>query len=152
MSRHRIGWLGAAVLCTLVGAASDPRGLRLDAAVAAAQRGDSAAPGEQFVGTWTGTWEGSGSGGFELTLEKGADGVVAGRVSVTGEPTYKAVFKSLSFDGAKMTGKYDFPPDPSVDVTVDATFAGTKASGTWLVREKANGNEVASGTWTVTKK
>src|ERR687898_2197037 len=67
----------------------------------AAQRGgEGPPPGEQFLGTWTGTWEGAGSGGFELTLEKDKDkdkaGPVTGKVSVTGEPTYKAVFKSLS--------------------------------------------------------
>ena len=32
---------------------------------AAAQRTD-----EDLLGTWSGTWEGAGSGGFELTLEK----------------------------------------------------------------------------------
>src|SRR5918994_4047543 len=74
----------------------------------AAQRGgEGPPPGEQFLGTWTGTWEGSGSGGFELALEKDKNGAVGGRVSVTGEPTYKATIKSLSFDGKKMSGKYD---------------------------------------------
>jgi len=95
----------------------------------AAQRGsDESSPGEKFLGAWTGTWEGSGSGGFELTLEKGKEGAMAGRVSVTGEPTYKATFKTLSFDGNKMSAKYDFPPD------------------------KASATEIARGTWTVSTK
>jgi hypothetical protein len=119
----------------------------------AAQRGtDGASPGEQFLGTWSGTWEGSGSGGFELTLEKGKDGAIAGRVSVTGEPTYKTTFKTLSFDGKKMTAKYDFPPDEGGEVTIAATFDGNAAKGTWLLREKASGNDVANGTWAVTRK
>ena len=119
----------------------------------AAQRGtDGSSPGEPFLGTWTGTWEGAGSGGFELTLEKGKDGAIAGRVSVTGEPTYKATFKTLSFDGKKMTATYDFPPDEGGDVTIAATFDGNAAKGTWLLREKASGNDVANGTWAVTKK
>jgi hypothetical protein len=121
---------------------------------AAAQRGaDAASSGEQYAGVWTGTWAGAGSGGgFELTLEKNKDGTLGGRVSVTGDPTYKATFKSLAFDGPKMTAKYDFPPDERVEVVLGATFEGNSADGTWSVREKGNGNEAVSGTWTVKKK
>lgn len=57
-----------------------------------------------LTGTWNGTWEGAGSsGGFELTLDKGKDGSPTGRVSVTGEPAYKAAIRMLSFEGKKMT-------------------------------------------------
>ena len=124
------------------------------ALASAAQRGagGGAADGEPFLGTWSGTWEGSGSGGFELTLERGKDGGVTGRVSVTGEPTYQATFKALAFDGKKMTAKYDFPPDNQAEVVLDATFDGSRAAGTWSLHAKANGTEVVSGTWTVTKK
>jgi hypothetical protein len=120
----------------------------------AAQRGaEGSSAGEQFLGTWNGTWDAPGaSGGFELTLEKGKDGAVAGRVSVTGEPTYKAVFKELSFDGKKMSATYDFPPDPAIGVVLACTFDGDSATGTWSVREKSTGNEVATGGWTVKKK
>jgi hypothetical protein len=51
-----------------------------------------------------------------------------------------------------MTAKYDFPPDEGGEVTIAATFDGNAAKGTWLLREKANGNDVANGTWAVTKK
>lgn len=120
------------------------------AAAFAAQRSST---GEPYLGTWTGTWDGGGgSGGFELTLEKGKDDAVVGRVSVTGEPTYKAIFKTLSFDGNKMTAAYDFPPDEGGEVLLAASFERSSASGTWSVREKANGNEVAAGTWTVSRK
>jgi hypothetical protein len=118
-----------------------------------AQRGaEGSSTGEQFLGTWTGTWDGSGSGGFELTLEKGKDGAVSGRVSVTGEPTYKAAFKALSFDGKKMSAKYDFPPADGGEVLLSASFEGNTATGTWSLREKANGTEAARGGWTVTRK
>lgn len=123
-------------------------------APAALGQGQGTTTGEQFAGTWSGTWDsqdGSASGGFELTLEKGKDGVVGG-VSVTGEPTYKATFKSLSFDGTKMTARYDFPPDQRADVLLVASFEGNKATGTWSLREKSGDTEVAAGTWTVTKK
>ena len=124
------------------------------AVCSAAQRGaEGSSSGEQFVGTWTGTWDAGGSGGgFELTVEKGKDGVVGGRVSVTGEPTYKATLKALSFEGKKMSAKYDFPPDEGGEVLLEASFDGNAAKGTWSLREKANGNEVATGGWSVTRK
>jgi hypothetical protein len=120
----------------------------------AAQRGpEGSSSGEQYLGTWTGTWDATGAGGgFELTLEKGKDGAVTGRVSVTGEPTYKAAFKTLSFDGKKMSATYDFPPDAGGEVVLAAAFDGNTAKGTWSLRERANGNEVATGGRTVTKK
>jgi hypothetical protein len=104
-----------------------------------------------YVGTWTGSWDGAGTGGFELTLEKGKDSALTGHVSVTGEPTYKATLKTVSFDGAKMTATYDFPPDESLEILLVATFEGNKAKGTWAARGKNGGNELVSGTWTVTK-
>ena len=120
----------------------------------AAQRGpDKPSSGEEFVGVWSGTWEGAGgSGGFEVTFEKNPDAVV-GKVSVTGEPTYKASFKALSFEGKKMNAKYDFPPNAAdAEVWLTATFDGNRANGTWSLRVKADGSEVAAGTWAVTKK
>jgi len=107
--------------------------------------------GDDFLGTWTGTWEGGGTGGFELTLEKGEGGKIAGRVSVTGEPTYKATLKTVAFDGAKMTATYDFPPDPSIGITLEAKFDGKTANGTWAARQGGAQTDVASGTWTVKK-
>lgn len=119
---------------------------------ASPQRGDGAAAGD-VAGVWTGTWEGggAGSGGFELTLEKGKDGSLGGRVSVTGEPTYKATLKTLAIEGTTLSATYDFPPDDSMEVVLAATFDGTTAKGTWSARQKAGG-ELASGTWTVTRK
>jgi len=121
----------------------------------AEQKGaDSPPPGEQFVGTWSGTWDsaGTGSGGFELTLEKATDGSIGGKVSVTGEPTYKATLETVSFEGPKMTARYNFPPDDNIAIVLTATFAGNTAKGTWAARLKASGEELAAGTWTVTKK
>lgn len=115
--------------------------------------GEKPSSGEAFVGTWTGTWEGAGaSGGFNLTLEKDTAGTLTGKVSVTGEPTYTAAFKTLSFDGKKMTAKYDFPPDERGEVVLAASFEGGTATGTWTVREKGSDNEVLAGTWAVAKK
>jgi len=119
----------------------------------AAQRGsDNASTGEEFVGVWSGHWDGAGStGGFELTLEKGKDGAVTGKVSVTGEPTYKANFKALSFQGKTMNAKYDFPPSDDAEVVLALTFDAKKSSGTWTLRAKADGSDVVAGTIEVTK-
>ena len=111
--------------------------------------------GEQYVGTWTGTGEGAGSsGGFELTLEKDKEqkDAIGGRVSVTGEPAYQATLKTVAFEGQKMIASYDFTPEPSVEVRLACTFEGNAATGTWSAFEKASGNEVLSGTWSVKKK
>ena len=122
--------------------------------IGATQRGaDGGASSGDFSGIWAGTWEAgdAGSGGFELTLEKGKDGALAGRVSVTGEPTYKATLKTLSIEGKALGATYDFPPDISLEVVLAATFDGATAKGTWSARQKG-GSELASGTWTVTRK
>ena len=118
---------------------------------AAQSGGGDAAAAKKHFGSYAGTWEGGGqSGGFEITLEAGKDGKPGGTVATTGEPAYKATIKTLAFDGAKMTATYDFPPDPSVLVTLTATFEGNAAKGMWA----AKGGEIdaMSGTWTVKKK
>jgi hypothetical protein len=107
---------------------------------------------QDYAGIWSGTWDGAGSGGFELTLEKGKDGALGGKVSVTGEPSYKANLKSVKFDGPKMMALYDFTPDERAEVAITATFEGDTAKGTWVLRGKDGSGEVASGGWTVKRK
>jgi len=120
------------------------------AAVGAQQRGESESSGD-VLGTWSGTWDGAGTGGFELTLEKGEDGKLKGRVSLTGEPTYKATLRTVSVDGNKMSAEYDFPPDPQIDVILVITFNGKKADGTWTARQKS-GTDMATGSLNLAKK
>ena len=111
------------------------------------------APGEKYLGTWTGTWDGAGSGDFELTLDKAKEGPLAGRVVVsTDGGNYNANFKTISFDGARMTARYDFPLDPSAEVFVNATFDEKSAKGTWAMRPKGQDGDIAAGTFAVTKK
>ncbi|HET7220099.1 MAG TPA: hypothetical protein VFJ02_18715 [Vicinamibacterales bacterium] len=120
--------------------------------VVAQEKPEGGAPADLY-GTWSGSWEGGGSsGGFELTLEKPKEKAAGGRVAVTGEPTYNAEFKTLSFDGRKMTAIYDFPPDDQLEVVLNATFDGSSAKGTWTVRQKPGASEVATGTWAVARK
>jgi hypothetical protein len=119
------------------------------ATVAAVQQTGSA----DRTGTWTGTWEGGGgTGGFELTLEKPSAGPLTGRVSVTGEPTYKATLKTVSIEGNKLNATYDFPAAEGAEVLLAAEFEGSACKGTWRLREKANGNVAAEGTLSLAKK
>ena len=109
--------------------------------------------GDEYAGQWAGTWDGSGSGEFELTLEKGKGGTPTGRVAVTTDQgNYAADLKGLAFAGKNMGATYDFPLDPSAEVAVSATFDGAKAKGTWSLRPKGGGTEVAGGSFTVSKK
>ena len=111
--------------------------------------------GEQYVGTYSGTWDGAGTGNFELTLEKIKDGGVTGKVAVTTDGgNYTADLKALSFEGKKMNAKYDFPLDPSAssEVVLVADIDGNTIKGTWSLRPKGQETEAAKGTWTVTKK
>jgi len=70
----------------------------------------------------------------------------------TDNGNYNADLKAIVFDGNKMTAKYDFPLDPSAEVAVTATFEARAAKGTWSLRAKGQDGEVASGTFTTTKK
>src|SRR5262249_8940601 len=100
----------------------------------------------------SGTWEGPGTGQFELTIDKGKDGPT-GKVAVTTDGgNYNADVTSIVFDGNKMTAKYDFPLDPSAEVSIAATFDAGAAKGTWALRAKGQNDELASGTFTTTKK
>jgi len=109
--------------------------------------------GEQYAGMWTGTYDGSGTGRFEMTLDKSKDGAMTGEVNVTTDGgDYSAEFTSLSFDGAKMTAKYTFLLDASAEIVMTATFDKAEAKGTWSLRPKGQTDEVASGGIAVTKK
>ena len=112
------------------------------------------ADGEQYAGPWVGTWEGGGgSGKFDLTLERGADGALTGGVSVgTDQGDYTAKFTSLSFAGNKMTAKYIYPPDEQGEIALTAIFDGAAATGSWELGAKGGGAAMAAGTWTVKKK
>jgi hypothetical protein len=109
--------------------------------------------GEQYAGQWTGTYDGSGTGQFEMILDKGKDGAMTGKVSVTTDGgNYSADFTSVAFDGVKMTAKYIFPLDPSAEIVMTATFDKAEAKGTWSLRPKGQTDEIASGGIAVSKK
>src|SRR5262245_8041118 len=112
------------------------------------------ADGEQFAGNWLGTWEGGGTGKFDIKIERGADGAMTGGVSVgTDMGDYQAKFSALSFEGGKMTARYDFPLDAQGEISLTGTFDASKATGKWSLGAKGQPEQaMAEGTWTVEKK
>ena len=121
--------------------------------VGAAAAATQETSGDEYIGQWTGTYDGSGTGAFELLLQKGAAGKSTGKVSVTTDGgNYDADLRTLVFKGKSIEAAYDFPLDPSAEVVMAATVDGSTAKGTWVLRPKGGGAEVASGTFTLTKK
>ena len=123
--------------------------------VAFGQGGTQAA--DSYLGTWAGTWVAAGdepaSGTIEITLEKTGDAAPTGKVkATTSESSYTAVFKTLVVDGNKMRGTYDHPLGEGGEVTVESTFDGTAAKGTWKLNQPGQATELARGTWTAAKK
>jgi hypothetical protein len=108
---------------------------------------------KNLVGAWSGSWSGGGSGTFELTVTKAADGKLGG--SITPKPeggeSYTATIKSVTMADGKYTLKLSDPNDEA-EITLEATVDGSALKGTYSVRVKADGNEVDRGTITATKK
>lgn len=118
------------------------------------QEGHRSPAAADYAGTWSGSWEGPSSGEFDLTLEKGKDAAPRGKITVTaGSPPYTAEFKSLTIDGGKMSGKYDYPLDEGGEVSMEAAFDGGTAKGTWVLRPQGQPQEeMARGTFALTRK
>jgi hypothetical protein len=141
MRNARIGIVAAALLASLW------LGLQIHAA--------AAVEGEQYVGSWTGTWEGGGSGRFDMTLELGSDGKITGGVNVgTDQGDYTARFSKAVFTGNQLAATYDYPLDSQGEVTIAGTFDDKTGTGTWGLGAKgqSEAQAVASGTWKTAKK
>jgi hypothetical protein len=109
--------------------------------------------GDSYVGQWTGTYEGAATGTFELLLRKETDAKLGGKVSVTTDGgNYDAELRSITIQDKKIDAAYDFPLDPSAEVIMAATVDGANAKGTWSLRPKGGGAEVAGGTISLTRK
>ena len=107
---------------------------------------------DNVAGQWVGTWDGAGSGNFDLTVQK-KDAGYAGKVAVTTDGgNYDAELKGVTVSGQELKATYDFPLDPSAEVAIAAKFEGEKSTGTWILRPKGGGAEVASGTFALKKK
>ena len=123
--------------------------LILGATVAAVQQAGDAA---DRIGTWTGTWEGGGGTGG---LEPRSRSRRTAR-SPAGSRSPGAHLQGYAQDGdhrgQQASAVYDFPAADGAEVVLAATFEGNACKGTWVLREKANGNPALDGTWSVAKK
>ncbi len=120
-------------------------------------QGNSKQGADSYFGTWAGTWasssEDGGTGEIEVTLEKGKDGAPAGKIKASGgESGHSAAFKTLTFDGNKMTAKYDYPLGDGGEIVLEAALEATTAKGTWKLTPPGQTAEAARGTWTAAKK
>jgi hypothetical protein len=117
-----------------------------------------AADGDQYLGSWSGIWAGadSSSGRFQLTLERGGDGKLAGSIAVTqdggGGSDYTSKLKNAAFAGDKFTAAYE-PPDGQSEISMKGTFAPKGGAGEWSLgaKDQPSNPAVASGTWKITK-
>lgn len=108
---------------------------------------------DQFLGAWSGSWEGAGSGGrFDITLTKTGD-ALGGKVDV-GQDTgdYAATFSTATFEGGKFKARYDYPPEPQAEIVLEGAFEADSATGTWTMVQKGGSESFAAGTWAVKKK
>ena len=114
---------------------------------------DQKATGDRFIGTWAGKWEGGGrNGNIEVSIARESDKLVGKVSATTDNGDYNAAFKTLSFDGNKMTAVYDMPAMENVEITLISTFDGDATTGTWSAHEKGQTTELIGGPWTARKK
>lgn len=106
-----------------------------------------------FIGTWQGTWSGDSSGKFEMTITQGAGNKLSGSISPKPDDgeAYTAEFKSVEIASGKLSAKLD-DPGGEIEITLTGSAEGTTAKGTYTVKQKSDGTQVESGSWTATKK
>jgi hypothetical protein len=51
---------------------------------------------------------------------------------------YNAKFRTATLTGDKLTGAYDYPPDPQGEVTVTGSFELKSAMGTWSLARRVS--------------
>jgi hypothetical protein len=117
-----------------------------------------AADGDQYLGTWSGTWAGAdgSSGHFQLNLERGGNGKLAGSIAVSqdggGGSDYTAKLKNAAFAGDQFTAAYE-PPDGQSEIHLKGTFGSKGGDGEWSLGAKDQPSSPAgpSGTWKIAK-
>lgn len=117
--------------------------------------GAAASPDDSdvLVGAWQGTWTGGSTGKVEMTFAKGADGKLTGSISPKPDQGdgYTVQFKSVEVTSGKLSAKFE-DPNGEVEITLTGSAEGKTVKGTYSVKQKADGTEVETGSWTATKK
>lgn len=108
---------------------------------------------DAFVGTWEGAWTGGSTGKFALTIAKGTGGKLSGSISPKPDQGdgYTVAFKSVEVISGMLTAKCE-DPNGDVEITLTGSAEGKSAKGTYSVRQKGDGSEVDTGSWTATRK
>jgi hypothetical protein len=116
-----------------------------------------AADADPYLGTWSGTWAGAdgSSGHFQLNLERGSDGNLAGSIAVSqdgGGSDYTSKLKNAAFAGDKFTAAYE-PPDGQSEINMKGTFASKGGEGEWSLgaKDQPSSPAMATGTWKIAK-
>jgi hypothetical protein len=88
-----------------------------------------------------------------MTISKGAGGKLSGSISPTPDQGegYTVAFKTVEVTSGKLTVKFE-DPSGEADIILTGSAEGKSAKGTYSVRQKGDGSEVDSGSWTLTKK
>jgi len=106
-----------------------------------------------FIGAWEGSWSGDSSGKFQMTIAKSAAGKLSGSISAKPDDgdQYTAEFKTIDVNSGKLTAKFE-DPNGDVEVTITGSFEGKSLKGTYTVRQKSDGTQLDTGSWTATRK
>jgi hypothetical protein len=125
-------------------------GLALSVGRSTAAAGDDNAA---FVGTWQGTWSGDSSGKFEMTITKSPTGKLSGSLSThpDGGDGYTVEFKSIEIASGKLSVKFE-DPGGEQEISLTGSADGKSAKGTYTVRQKGDGAQIDSGSWTAARK
>jgi hypothetical protein len=107
----------------------------------------------KVAGVWAGSWSGGSSGKFEMTITRETGGKLSATLQATPEQGDGSTFKSKSIETADSKLKIMLEDaEGNVEVLLDGVLEGTSLKGTYSVRDKAQGTEVETGSWSANKK
>jgi hypothetical protein len=107
----------------------------------------------KLAGGWAGSWSGGSSGKFEMTIAKDASGKLAATLLATPEQGDGSTFKSKSIETADSKLKIILEDsEGNAEVLLEGVLEGTSLKGNYSVRDKAQGTEVETGSWSASKK
>jgi hypothetical protein len=107
-----------------------------------------------FIGAWEGSWSGGVSGKFEITIAETAAGKLSGSISPRpddGGDAYAVRFTTIEVNSGTLTAKFE-DPNGDVEVTVTGSVEGKTLKGTYTARQKSDGTQLDTGSWTATRK
>jgi len=107
----------------------------------------------KLVGKWVGTWTGESTGKFEMTFAKNADEKLSGTFTAIpdlGDPN-TMIAKSVECTADLLKLKFE-GPEAEIEVLLEGEFEGQSLKGRYSVLNKAQGDEVESGTWSAARK